>query len=47
MDQHTQGMKAAREYAQWHIGHANWADRIIHAYRNPEQAIADLREEKK
>lgn len=39
------GRDAARHYARWYIGDPSWADSILHAYFNPEDTIAELREE--
>lgn len=30
-------MNAARRFALWHIGEAAWADRIIEAFRHPDE----------
>lgn len=36
------GLKAAKRYAGWHIGDAQWAESIIYAYLNPERANEDM-----
>lgn len=30
-------LNAARRFALWHIGEAAWADRIIEAFRHPDE----------
>lgn len=42
---HEDGLVAARRYAGWHIGDKSWADPIIRAYLNPEEAHKELDEE--
>lgn len=42
-DLNTEGYKAARLYAQWHLGYASWVDQILSAYLNPETAKERLR----
>jgi hypothetical protein len=36
------GLAVARRYARWHLGDPAWANRIIRAYLNPEEAQALL-----
>lgn len=38
-------MKAAREWARYHIGDASWANDIIWAYEHPSEAMKLLNEE--
>lgn len=38
-------MKAARAWAEYHIGDASWANDIIWAYENPDMAMALLNED--
>lgn len=40
------GLRAAREYATWHLGYPDWADAIIGAYLDPDAADERLRREK-
>lgn len=40
------GLRAARQYAQWYIGDPSWANNIIDAYLNPDEAMENLRAEK-
>lgn len=40
---HEERMKAAREYAGWHLGHPSWADNIVNAYLDPAMARAQVR----
>ena len=40
------GMEAARAVAGWHLGYRSWADTLIDAYLNPEEALENLRAEK-
>jgi hypothetical protein len=40
------GLRAARAVAGWYLGYASWADQIIGAYLNPEEALKNLRREK-
>lgn len=42
MARKAQGVKAARLYAQWHLGDSGWADLIFAAYDAPEQTIRSL-----
>jgi hypothetical protein len=42
---HERGMTAARAVAQWEIGDASQATRIVRAYLDPEGELARLREE--
>lgn len=42
----AEGLSAARAVSQWHIGFSSWADILIHAYLNPEKALAALKLEK-
>lgn len=44
-EQHEAGVSAARRLAGWEIGDPTWADRIIDAYLNPEQAEQRLDED--
>lgn len=37
-------MKAAREWARYHIGDASWANDIIWAFEHPEEAYGLLNE---
>lgn len=39
------GLIAARRYAHWHIGDKGWANEIINAYLNPDEAHQQLDEE--
>lgn len=41
----TPGLKATRRFALWHLGDRTWADRILHAYLNPEQTMENLKAE--
>ena len=36
------GLQVARCWAAYHIGDASWANEIIRAYLNPEEAGAEL-----
>lgn len=40
------GMRAAEQWAQWHLGSRDWAHLIIRAYMNPEAALAEVKEAK-
>jgi L-rhamnose isomerase len=46
MSPDPKGLAAAREVAQWEIGSRAWADRLISAYLNPEEAQRALKAEK-
>jgi len=39
-------IEAARDVAGWHLGYRSWADKIIRAYKDPKQALADLKAER-
>ena len=39
------GLAAARRKARWELGDSSWADVILSAYFNPEQANEDLNAE--
>lgn len=41
-----QRMRAARDFAAWHIGDPSWADAIIDAYKRPVRAAEFLAAEK-
>lgn len=43
--EHQAGLRAARRWAQWHIGDPSWGTDIINAYLNPATAEAELDEE--
>ncbi len=43
---HDDRLSAARDIAEWDLGDPSWADSLIAAYCNPEQAIERLKEEK-
>jgi hypothetical protein len=36
------GLEAARLYCQWHLGDRYWADLVLEAYLNPDDALAEL-----
>ena len=40
-----EGLKAARAFAQWHLGYPSWGDSIVDAYLNPERTMRVLKEE--
>jgi hypothetical protein len=40
------GLEAARQVAGWHLGYRSWADTLVEAYLNPEEALENLRAEK-
>lgn len=39
-------LSVAQEYAQWELGSSYWADKILQAFANPEQAQKKLEQEK-
>lgn len=41
-----EGLRAARAIAGWYLGYSSWADKIIGAYLNPDEALKNLRREK-
>lgn len=41
-----EGLRVARQVAQWYIGDSAWAEMIIDAYLNPAKAAANLKKEK-
>lgn len=41
----TRAMQVARNVAGYHIGDPSWADLIVNAYLNPEEASEKLRQE--
>lgn len=46
MTENEEGLKAAREFAQWHLGDPYWGDVLIDAYLNPERTMRVLEEER-
>lgn len=45
-DPDQRGLDVARQVAQWYLGSSWWADHLIKAYLNPDQAEERLRNEK-
>lgn len=45
MNTHAEGVKAARAWAEYHLGDASWADDIIDVYLNPVNAMEILRKD--
>lgn len=43
--EHEAGLAAARRWAAWHIGMAEWGDQLVQAYLDPAKAAAQLDEE--
>lgn len=41
-----EGLRAARAVAGWYLGYQSWADTLIGAYLNPQEAMENLRREK-
>ena len=41
-EMNEEGLKAARRFAQWHLGYPSWADQVIYAYLNPDDANYEL-----
>ena len=37
-----EGIEAARAYAGWYLGDRNWADALVSAYLNPEEAREEV-----
>lgn len=46
VEPNERGLRAARAVSQWHIGFEDWADMLIDAYLNPDEALAALKKDK-
>lgn len=42
---HENALKAARQVAGYYIGDPSWADLLVGAYLDPENALASLKED--
>lgn len=45
MPESTKSIKVARDFAQWWLGDPQWANQILWAYNNPEEAKESLKQE--